>query len=81
MAGNLTNDELQRIWLEEVVVYPRYYPGICLLELRKLAKTVRTGGVPSEVRTEHIRDIFRALPLCQSHRQVSGKGDESKQQY
>lgn len=52
-AGNLINDDR-----EVVVVYPRYYPGICLQELRKLTKTLRTNGVPSEARTEHVRDIY-----------------------
>jgi hypothetical protein len=57
-AGNLINDELERILLEEVLVYQRYYPGISLQELSKLTETLRTDGVPSEVRTEHIRDTY-----------------------
>jgi hypothetical protein len=58
VAGNMTDDELERIWTEVVGVYPTYYPGICLEDLRKLMKTLRRGDVPSEVRIEHIRDIY-----------------------
>jgi hypothetical protein len=29
------NNELERMWKEVVIAYLRYYPGICLEELRK----------------------------------------------
>lgn len=33
-------DELERIQKEVIVVYSRYYPGICLEGLRKTTKTL-----------------------------------------
>jgi hypothetical protein len=38
-------DELQNIWQKTVVAYSRYYPGICLLRLRKATKQFRPNGL------------------------------------
>jgi hypothetical protein len=34
------NNELKRIWKDVVVTYLKYYPGICLVGLRKTTKTL-----------------------------------------
>jgi hypothetical protein len=46
-------DELERISKEADGVLSRYYPVICLEELRSATKTpVRIAGVLGEIRTE-----------------------------
>jgi hypothetical protein len=46
------SNELQRIWNEVVVTYPRFDPGFCLDGLRKITKTsVGIAEVPDEIRT------------------------------
>jgi hypothetical protein len=48
-------DELEKIWKEAVVVLSRYYPGICLEELRNATKApVRIAGVLAKIWTEHL---------------------------
>jgi hypothetical protein len=60
--------ELERIWKEAVVVYLRYYLGVCLEGLRKPRKsTSRIVGVPAEIRTELSRIqvyIVNSRPFC-----------------
>jgi hypothetical protein len=41
------NDELERIWKEAVVAHLRYYPGICLMGLRKTMKTLSYDSLSS----------------------------------
>lgn len=46
-------DELGRIWKEAVVAYSKYYPDICLKELRQRSNSSeRTSGVQTEIRIE-----------------------------
>lgn len=45
------------LWIEEeeVVAWPRYYPGICLDSLDKCRNTTVTiAGVPTEIQTKQI---------------------------
>jgi hypothetical protein len=40
MVGRLTNNKFYRIWKEAIVVYSRYYPGICFQGLRNTTRNV-----------------------------------------
>jgi hypothetical protein len=42
------NNGLERIWKEEVVVNLRYYPGICLEELRKITRNLRQDSLSTD---------------------------------
>jgi hypothetical protein len=42
------------IWVEVVVDYWRYYPGICLGEIENDKNSVRIAGVPAGIRMEHL---------------------------
>jgi hypothetical protein len=41
MAGSIVNNELKRMWKEEVVADLKYYPGISLERLQKITKNLR----------------------------------------
>lgn len=41
MTGSLINNELKRIWQEEVMADLKYYPGISLQEVQKIMKNLR----------------------------------------
>jgi hypothetical protein len=56
----LINTPLVGIWNELIVAKSRHYPDICLKGLRKIRKTVRISGVPSEIRTEHLPNTSQA---------------------
>lgn len=44
------NNDYERIWKKVVVALLRYYPNICLEQLRKMTKTsVRTATVPARI--------------------------------
>jgi hypothetical protein len=57
-------DGCERIWDEVVVVYSRYYDGICLEGLSKAKKNIKTklAGVPAEIRTDPPQRVFESVP-------------------
>jgi hypothetical protein len=54
------NDELERIWKEEVVANGGgEYPGICMEGMRNAVNiSVGTAGVPAEIRTKYHKNTF-----------------------
>jgi hypothetical protein len=53
IRGKQINDELERFCQEEVLGKQRYYPGICLEDLRKTTNIISESNLyPREIRTE-----------------------------
>jgi hypothetical protein len=58
------NDKLQKIWKDTVMAQLWYCPDICLAGLKKTMKASgRIASVASQIQTEHLQNISRALPL------------------
>jgi hypothetical protein len=52
------NDELERIWKEQIEASLWYQPDICLKGVRKPQDTwLRIAGVSAKIRTEHLPNI------------------------
>jgi hypothetical protein len=47
MLGLFVSDELEKIW-KEAAAQPKYWPGVCLENLRKAMKTLQIAQCPSQ---------------------------------
>jgi hypothetical protein len=61
----MTNDELERIWKEEVIKCSQYNPKICLEGLRNTTRNFRIAGIS--------RDSNRAPPKCMSRSKLQSQ--------